>query len=73
MQGDLVPELDALNARVSDYLISLWLSEPTDPNSAYIDIRAGSGGTEACDWASILIRMYTKWAHSRDYTGTNAS
>ncbi|KAH8094864.1 bacterial peptide chain release factor 2 (bRF-2) [Cristinia sonorae] len=68
MQGDLVPELDGLHRRASAYLVSLWLSKPTDTHSAYIDIRAGSGGTEACDWASMLTRMYTKWAHSQYYT-----
>ena len=70
MQEELVPELDALVARVEHYLVSLWLSEPTDANSAYIAIHAGSGGTEACDWAAMLARMYTKWAHSRDYSGS---
>jgi len=68
MQGDLVSELEALHTRASEYLVSLWLSEPTDPNSAYIDVRAGSGGTEACDFASMLARMYTKWGHSRGFT-----
>ena len=69
MQAELIPELDSFVARTEQYLISLWLSKPTDPNSAYIDIRAGSGGTEACDWAAMLCRMYTKWAYSREYSG----
>lgn len=69
MQEELVPELDALLTRTEQYLASLWLSEPTDVNSVYVDIRAGSGGTEACDWAAMLTRMYTKWAYSRGFTG----
>lgn len=46
------------------------LSEPTDANSAYIEVTSGSGGTEACAWAAILARIYIMWAHSRNYTGT---
>ncbi|TCD67556.1 hypothetical protein EIP91_012253 [Steccherinum ochraceum] len=68
LQRELIPELASLDTNISDYINVLWLSQPTDPNSAYMDIRAGSGGTEACDWASMLVRMYTKWAHSRGYT-----
>ncbi len=38
-----------------------------DPSSAFIDIQSGSGGTEAQDWAEMLLRMYSKWAESRDF------
>jgi peptide chain release factor 2 len=38
------------------------LSEETDPNNAIISINAGAGGTESCDWASMLHRMLTRWA-----------
>ena len=69
MEDEMVSEVNALEKRASEYLISLWLSRPIDVNSAYIDIHAGSGGTEACDWASMLARMYTKWAQSRGFSG----
>ena len=68
-ENELMSEVSSLEKRMNEYLISLWLSRPTDINSAYIDIHAGSGGTEACDWASMLARMYTKWAYSRDFKG----
>ncbi|CAL1701308.1 unnamed protein product [Somion occarium] len=67
MEHELILEFEDLQARINKYLVSLWLSRPTDSNSAYIDIRAGSGGTEACDWASMLARMYTRWAQSRNF------
>lgn len=54
-------------------MVGLWLSEDVDANSAYIDIHAGSGGTEACDWAAMLARMYTRWAHSQNFEGTGVS
>jgi peptide chain release factor 2 len=43
------------------------LSEETDPNNAIININAGSGGTESCDWASILHRMITRWAEKSGF------
>ena len=43
------------------------LSGPTDPNSAILSINAGAGGTESCDWASMLLRMYTRWSEDQGY------
>lgn len=43
------------------------LSGPNDPNNAILSINAGAGGTESCDWASMLLRMYTRWAEQHDY------
>ena len=39
-----------------------------DPASAYVEIQSGSGGTEAQDWADMLLRMYSKWAESRGFS-----
>jgi len=47
------------------------LDQPTDPANAYLTIQAGAGGTEACDWAEMLLRMYTRWAESKGLTVTN--
>lgn len=41
------------------------LSDEMDPNNAIISINAGAGGTESCDWASMLYRMLTRWAESK--------
>ncbi len=43
------------------------LSEETDPNNAIVSINAGAGGTESCDWASMLHRMLTRWAEQHKY------
>ena len=43
------------------------LSGPFDSNNAIVSINAGAGGTEACDWAQMLYRMYTRWAEQHDY------
>ena len=43
------------------------LSEREDPNSAFLSIHAGAGGTESCDWAQMLLRMYLRWAERGGY------
>jgi peptide chain release factor 2 len=44
------------------------LSEETDVSSAFLTIHSGAGGTEACDWVGMLLRMYTRWAERRGFT-----
>ncbi len=51
-------------------LITL-LDKPTDASNAYLNIQAGAGGTEACDWAEMLLRMYTRWAENKGFSVTN--
>lgn len=63
MERDLVKftrDLDAMELRV-------LLKGPHDKNNCIFSINAGAGGTEACDWASMLMRMYTRWAESRGW------
>jgi len=43
------------------------LSGEADPNDCFLEVNAGAGGTEAQDWAEILLRMYTRWAEQHDY------
>ncbi|MBP3416609.1 MAG: peptide chain release factor 2 [Spirochaetaceae bacterium] len=43
------------------------LSDEVDRNGAFLSIHAGAGGTEACDWASMLYRMYSRWAENRGF------
>ncbi len=44
------------------------LAGPNDHCSAFVTVHAGAGGTEACDWAEMLLRMYTMWAESKGYS-----
>ena len=43
-------------------------SNKMDPNNAFLDIQSGSGGTEAQDWVSMLMRMYLKWCETHNFT-----
>lgn len=47
--------------------ISSFLSGPMDKSNAIVTIKAGAGGTEACDWADLLFRMYFRWAERRGF------
>lgn len=60
-------EVLKLETLVDDLELKRMLSGETDPNSAYISINSGAGGTEACDWASMLMRMYLKYADRQDF------
>jgi peptide chain release factor 2 len=52
---------------VADLEFRRMFSNPMDPNPAFIDIQAGSGGTEAQDWASMLLRMYLRYCERKGY------
>ncbi len=45
-------------------------SNPADPGNCFVDIQAGAGGTEACDWAGMLLRQYLKYAERKGFTAT---
>ncbi|MEI6631021.1 MAG: peptide chain release factor 2 [bacterium] len=61
-------ELAKLAYRLDRLEFSSWLSESTDRNNAILTINAGAGGTESCDWAAMLLRMYFKWAEGKNFT-----
>lgn len=60
-------ELDGLEAKVGQLEFRRMFSGEYDSADCYVDIQAGSGGTEAQDWASMLLRMYLRWAESHDF------
>lgn len=64
---ELSIEINALTKIVADLEFKRMFSGDMDHNNAYIDIQSGSGGTEAQDWAEMLLRMYLRWAEQHDY------
>ncbi|MFK3867832.1 peptide chain release factor 2 [Psychrobacter faecalis] len=65
--ADVQAELDNAEKRVADLEFRRMFSGEMDPNNCYLDIQSGSGGTEAQDWAEMLLRMYTRWAEAHGF------
>lgn len=61
MLADVQAELSAAEEELAKLEFRRMFSNPMDPNPCYVEIQAGSGGTEAQDWASMLLRMYLRW------------
>ena len=66
--NEINQETNSLISSVEDLEFNRMFSNKMDPNSAFIDIQSGSGGTEAQDWADMLLRMYTRWAEKHEFT-----
>ena len=64
---DVVSDLEKMTARLEALEFRRMFSGEMDGNSAYLDIQAGSGGTEAQDWAEMLLRMYLRWGESHNF------
>lgn len=64
---DFAASVDALRVEIDRLEIDCFLTGPHDGSNAYLSIHAGAGGTESCDWADMLLRMYTRWAERRGW------
>jgi peptide chain release factor 2 len=60
-------DAQAIEARVADLEFRRMFANPADPNNAFIDIQAGAGGTEACDWAAMLLRQYLRYCERKGF------
>jgi len=60
-------DLDSLESEIANLEFRRMFSGKMDANSAFLDIQSGSGGTEAQDWADILLRMYLRWGERRGF------
>ncbi len=65
--GQLVSELNAVDKTLSELEVRRMLSGEMDRKNCFLSINAGAGGTEACDWAGMLSRMYQRWAGKRGW------
>lgn len=68
MVPEVRSELDEFIAELDELRINTLLSEEYDKCNAILELNAGAGGTESCDWASMLYRMYTRWAERHGFT-----
>ncbi len=63
-------ELSSLDAKLAELEFRRMFSGEMDENNAYLDIQSGAGGTEAQDWADILLRMYLRWGEAKGFKTT---
>ncbi len=68
MLAELDTELDSISDALAAFELRSLLRGPDDYRDAQVEISAGSGGTEAQDWAEMLMRMYTRWAERRGFS-----
>jgi len=61
-------DINKLKKTVDTFEFKILLDKKEDKFNAIVSINAGAGGTESCDWANILLRMYTKWSEKSGYT-----
>ena len=67
MLTDVQSEIDSMEAQLATLEFRRMFSGEMDENSAFLDIQSGSGGTEAQDWAEMLLRMYLRWADDKGF------
>src|SRR3989441_505439 len=69
LEGEVATELAELSAEVAHASLEAQLSGPYDERNAVVAVSAGVGGTDAADWAEMLVRMYLRWAERRGFRG----
>lgn len=60
-------DIEAIGKELDEVEVLMLLSGPYDKDNAIVEIHSGAGGTEACDWANMLYRMYTRWCEKKNY------
>lgn len=65
--AELETDLGQLSQDISEFELQMLLSDPYDANNAILELHPGAGGTESQDWASMLLRMYQRWAEDRGF------
>jgi len=68
LAADIRTELDEFISTFEEIRIGTLLSAEYDNNNAILKLNAGAGGTESCDWCSMLYRMYTRWAERKGFS-----
>lgn len=67
MEAELATELPRIEKELGEFELRAMLSGSQDSSNAYVRVQAGTGGTEACDWAEMLLRMYIRWAERNGF------
>lgn len=67
-EAEVVKDMKSFTQKLEKFELRTLLGESHDHCSAYLSIYAGAGGTESCDWVSMLFRMYSRWVEKSGYT-----
>ena len=67
MIDEIIKQLQELKHQARHYELEALLRGEADANNAFLEVHSGSGGTEAQDWAEMLLRMYVRWAEAHQY------
>jgi len=67
LEEEIVISLESISRQYQNLNTLELFSDETDPLSAYVTIHSGAGGTESCDWASMLYRMYSRWTERKNF------
>ena len=70
LYNDFVETVNSISNKTEELNILLLLNGPYDKNDCILEIHPGAGGTESCDWASMLYRMYLRWCEKKKYKVT---
>lgn len=65
---DITKEIESLEKRLSEVELQFMLRDEDDKRDAILNIHPGAGGTEACDWAEMLLRMYVRWSERHRFS-----
>ena len=66
-QQEIIDTLGRLQPKLDQLELASFLSGPHDSCNAFLTVNSGAGGTESCDWADMLLRMYTRWAEQAGF------
>ena len=67
VEDEVAKDLQSFRQKLEELELRMMLGGKNDSRNAYLNIHAGAGGTESCDWASMLLRMYSRWAERNSY------
>src|SRR5438067_3837373 len=67
LEAELEVELAKLEKRLDEFELRAMVSGPPDASNAFVKVQAGTGGTDACDWTQMLLRLYARWAEQHGY------
>ena len=68
IEPEIATQLETIESDLSRLKFFEMFSDEFDENDAFLTIHAGAGGTEACDWVNMLLRMYLRWAEAKDFS-----